>query len=873
MAGFKITNRAYVAPVDLGVAERAYNKLEESHQQTIATTSAAKASLAALDLNPEEDAWRQQQIAKIDSALNDNLLYGNASSAMDDVNYIIGDIASDPGMIGRLRAQKDYKDWQTRLDQSKLSEDYKNYYKEQNKYHYEDVVGEDGKIVGGTEWKPQEEWVDEVNLGSLMEGAIKMAAQEAGGGNQIRFLDAKGNPTTDPSKSVTGEWYDDRSSKWQRVTPEKLQQAMTAMIEATPGAKASLEQDYKIAKWKYNKSGGTNSDILDKNGVILTPEQYLAKRVDPMYAAASYNNVFTDVKYGDAVKAQIALQKSAAAGSGTSSQGRALIDILGSTSNPAQIDNFMPVEATAKINQNKGIATQILTDFGLIEGVDVDKDDSTKLYNLAQNITNPLQRATYIDALDTMFEERAYLNEVRNKINDPVKQQKFDAYNAIVSMGDKPSEDNPYYKQYTDWVNTYFGDSNTVMQAFSDNDAADDFIAAIGGADKLKALGIVQGTTSDGRISFTLDKSNWKSLYAFADAGAKAYDNKSFMDRVGNFFKRVVDSGDQSYQVDDDGNARLIGQPFTKANGIVNQSDPAASFYSMNKFMKDLKSNNDLVLEGGKLTVGQRSIAAATPDVAEVALMMKANPTEAGKLSAVFKVNNDEALNALRGSVDLVQTGAKAVGEDKDMFSDLTTDERRIYTQAIRNATENDVTINALQDPRSGDWGALVVVKGKTDDKGDVKYAPKTIFIPGAFDSATIARWNNDTAFKAVNDVNIYHAADRDLPITDNTAFANIGNYKLTPIDNGFAIVNNGKTVGAVDYETASKYREDYLNWKRTFNYIRGGVATEADMPSIDAMAKKVAGTLAELSGAPNNEDIVGYYYQNLLKNVYNLGK
>ena len=28
---------------------------------------------------------------------------------------------------------------------------------------------------------------------------------------------------------------------------------------------------------------GSNPDITDKNGILLTPEQYLAKRIDPFY--------------------------------------------------------------------------------------------------------------------------------------------------------------------------------------------------------------------------------------------------------------------------------------------------------------------------------------------------------------------------------------------------------------------------------------------------------------------------------------------------------------------------------------------------------------------------------------------------------------
>ena len=52
---------------------------------------------------------------------------------------------------------------------------------------------------------------------------------------------------------------------------------------------------------------GSNPDITDKNGILLTPEQYLAKRIDPFYNAATFYNQTSDTTYGAAWKAQLAL--------------------------------------------------------------------------------------------------------------------------------------------------------------------------------------------------------------------------------------------------------------------------------------------------------------------------------------------------------------------------------------------------------------------------------------------------------------------------------------------------------------------------------------------------------------------------------------
>lgn len=135
------TFRQQVNPIDLNVLARTYNTLEQGHQQAIQTKSQIDAQLAQLDLNEAEDAWRQEQLNKVRNALTENMQYGNAYSSLDDIVGTYGDITSSPGMIGRLRAQQDYKAYMNNLDKrTDLSEDYKNYYRTVNKYNYQDIT-------------------------------------------------------------------------------------------------------------------------------------------------------------------------------------------------------------------------------------------------------------------------------------------------------------------------------------------------------------------------------------------------------------------------------------------------------------------------------------------------------------------------------------------------------------------------------------------------------------------------------------------------------------------------------------------------------------------------------------------------------------
>lgn len=70
--------------------------------------------------------------------------------------------------------------------------------------------------------------------------------------------------------------YNTTTNQWESLGRDKIMKGIQAYIETTPGIKASLEQDYDVAIYKQKKYG-VNSDVEDKNGVTLSPEQYLQK--------------------------------------------------------------------------------------------------------------------------------------------------------------------------------------------------------------------------------------------------------------------------------------------------------------------------------------------------------------------------------------------------------------------------------------------------------------------------------------------------------------------------------------------------------------------------------------------------------------------
>lgn len=865
--------RPVVNPVNLDVAGKAYDTLEQGHLKAIDTASAVQAELAKLDLNEAEDEWRQQQVNKIRSAVTDNSTYSNAYGALDDVIRENGAIMSNPGMIGRLRAQQDYKKYIDNLDKrTDIPEDYKAYYKEMNKYNYKDVTDDKGNIIGGSKWQPTDQEVSTVPMNQILDQALKWAAKESGGGSQTRWLDAQGRVTDDITKSVTGEIYSASSNKWERLTKDKLAAAVSAVIENTPGAKASLEQDYKIAKWKYDKSGGNNPDITDKDGILLTPEQYLTKRIDPFYKAATYYNQTSDTKYGEAWKAQLALANKQAAGGGQYGNPRGA-DILSTTTNPVRIENFVPSKAQADITSSKQSLANLLkgANPNLEFNLDGQTNDAIKKL-ITDNITDPMEKLRALQNLETIQDNQEYLNTLKAG-QDPDIANAFDTYNAIVSMSDLPSvENNKYAKDYATRVNNLYGSNGqAIRQYFADDDIYDEFIANVGGEKKAEALGIKFGS-KDGKKYVELPRDNNRSLYSFAKASTDAINKRSLVGEIWQLGKGLVNSkwGDNVVRIGANGEEEPVteaqsyqGTAWLTSTSRSSQGDNV--FEGLIRKVDSMKKKNDEMLKGGMLQLGQSVITQPSANAAELAFMMKANPEAAGKLSTAYKLETDEAMAAIQG-IDLTQTGALVVG-DNNMFENVSSEDRKILTARLRSAKPQDISVMAVQDPQTGQWSPQITIRGEYEGDKE-KHAPVTLYAPGGFNSAAVESWNRDTTFKAKNDVNVYGAAGRNINLTNASAFANIDKVTMVPVGNGFEVVNktDNKSLGTVSNETAVDLRDAYYKWNDIFNAVQAGVQVQPK--AISAIAEQTAHTLAEITGSGNNESIVAYYYQQLINNI-----
>ena len=506
---FQPTYRTIQNPVNLDVLANTYNTLEKGHQQAVATSAAYAAKLAELDLNEAEDAWRQGEINKVRQALEDNMVYGNATAALDDVVKTYGDVTSNAGMIGRLRAQQDYKAYLDNLNKrTDISEADKEYFRETNKYYYEDKTDNAGNVIGGTKWNPIDREVAAPNMPAMMTRALQIAAKDAGGGNTIYYMGANGQLTTNPNASVDGLPYINKSGKYERLTQDKIKAAMDTVIANTPGALEGLRQDFKIANWRHDKNQSTSDSLVidettDDKGLKLNFDQYMQKRLQGFYHSASYSHYYgTDTPLaGMTLQAAKARQTAKADGIDI---GNYIRTATNTTPGNYYIEKTSAISAT--VGQSKA-ATEKLKGYADSIGVQFDLNDITGSY---QRIAAKYNGVPPKEVYDTYKQYQTATARYEQLIPQGISNDFKDriAFSTALENGVDLSTlgDNKYVKEYVNLINKAFTNKEEIpiyLNDFDNNIKDIDY----------KSLGLSIKYDNKGNRYLSMDKNDAQNIY------------------------------------------------------------------------------------------------------------------------------------------------------------------------------------------------------------------------------------------------------------------------------------------------------------------------------------------------------------------------
>ena len=519
MRTFQYINRDIVNPIDLNTLSKTYSTLEQGHQQAVKAASDLQIEMAKLPLNEAEDAWRQQRISEIQQTIADNTTFGNAYGALDDIIAKAGNLSSDAGMIGRLRAQQDYKTYLDNLNKrTDLPEADKEYFREKNKYYYADKYDDKGNVIGGSKWTPIEQEVASPDMVKMMGQAIRIAAKDAGGSNTVYYKDASGNYTTNSNLSVDGLPYVNKSGKYEKLTKEKLMLAMDSVIANTPGAIEGLEQDYKVANWRHNKNNvGGVDETTDEKGLKLNFNQYLEKRLTGFYQSASYSHYYSEVTPLEGMSVKAANARQAASSVGYGDVARGIADARNTTPGDYTIRK---TSALSGVVAQRLAATEMLKGVMNNAGIEFDINDVDGSYNRLKDYYKQngeiVPKGIY-DAYNAYKEGVDAYNQLLSNADEDVRDMAV--FTSALENGvdlsmlkDSDGNLNPYAKQLVELHNKAFGDKDEIPIYLKGN-----FDETIQQIPDYKEYGLRIKTDSNGKKYLSFNKENVGNSYIVAN--------------------------------------------------------------------------------------------------------------------------------------------------------------------------------------------------------------------------------------------------------------------------------------------------------------------------------------------------------------------
>ena len=886
MKGFNYINTEYVPTVDLNTLGNTFNTLEQGHKEAIKTASNLQAEMAKFELNEAENEWRQQKISEIQQLVDNNTVFGNSAAALDDIIIKAGNLASDAGMIGRLQAQKDYTDFKNRVINDKtLPEDYKEYFLEKNPYYYKDIVDEKtGKVISGTKWHPTTSPTAIVDLSSLISKGLQWAARESGSYNQVRWLDKNGNPTTNPNEVFDGEYYDDTTHTFEKLDRSKIEAGIRAAIESTPGAKESLQQDYDIALWKHKKAinatkGKYNivSDVTDDNGITLSPQQYLNKRISPALYAAEYYNTTRKTTYGNGLKTYKAAEQAAETAKKNAELDDEYIKSLNRTSDtkPITLNYNMTSELMSK---KQNIQNDLYNLFKTAVGRDVNVDMTNAS---TDGWKNTLERAYLIFKNNGATEQQ--LVDFRVKSSELIREydettMNYDNLTKDLKGDDKYlvdyvnrmknggsfNKDNPYDQELLKNIEHKYGDKGQYYDvSFGNTEQYNQLIQILNADNNLTDIGFNTGRKEVNGKSVNyirLPKEYYQNMLLLANATNAA--------TKGDLSEISIQILDSEY------NPIIKEPPYVMAGNVkainANNMSPKSLIDLSTNFIKQQEKISTKLDNYDEITIGHQSLPGETNYQQLLLHQLNTGQISNEEYRLRFDIDHKELIR---------KTIAHGFGntkmftvEDNDgygTFKEITnTKDREDEGNKIISAVGNGRAVfNSAHNPFFG-TGTNITIYPTLDSNGKPTGIPKTYFIPGLVNDEAQEAFENNPYTKASD-----HIAKMDVyAMTSNLSKSSetptLGAQQLIANGGNIFTYKNGNTAININIEAAVDIysaMNEYIDIQN--NFVQGNLQLDNEnaIERLNGRIFEIAKTITTSIGRP---DLLERYYAVLSKDL-----
>jgi hypothetical protein len=459
-AGYQKRERV-AAPLD--VYNSTLNTLQQKHDTAIETSNQIKTFLANKQLNEAENEWLDRYSRDINAQIEASAQEGSYATALTTARRLAGEVASNPGLIGRERYQQEFKKFQDEVTNSDAYDgDVKAYTLEQNKYNYQDQTDESGKVIGGNQFQPNYRPVEQIDYNTLYQKVLSTVGVDSSSGEQLVWGDAEGNLKEGQGNIAAGDVpYLKTSGGIQQLSKEKIRAAFEAALNETPGARASLEQDYKVNVWKANK-GNKNNTVTRPDGTIMSQKEFEENLFAPRYAASAYRRVESRISPELGFSMLAAARKAASAKPKTGKEPE-LLPSLQTTGGKEKVDPDTPAKVTSQLNSLNGQLSNMFASYGISKSLPLDKAYAQLRSSIANNATlSDTAKKQALNEADNYYSGISNANNRLDAMKGHLTQDEQFASDFLgkrLSNGNMADTNNPMQREYANRMNKLFTDS------------------------------------------------------------------------------------------------------------------------------------------------------------------------------------------------------------------------------------------------------------------------------------------------------------------------------------------------------------------------------------------------------------------------------
>lgn len=806
--------------VDLNVVTDSLSKIHTGNKEALQQQNALRTAIAEMDLNEAEDGFRQQLFDDITTTVEENSIAGNAYYALDNIIKKAGDIGSNPGLLGRLKAQQAYKKFQTEIDSRKdLNDDTKAWAKAMNPYQYADKTDDTGRVIGGTEWKPGITPVEDIDMNKVYALASQYIKPKKSNWDSATFVDEDGNisKTYKPGYFVLNEM----TGKKEEVTREMVDNAINMTINANPEIEASMKQSFEVAKWKYSNGDTSNNLAYDSTGKVKSYNQYRNDLIDPYInqmiysetqSSTKWNNSGLALMYKQKAKEKLAQQTN---GLGITAEDavRNATSVMG---NPIELDKDIYGSSLGKINQGKAQLSNLT-------GIPMDNipdtyEDFINTVQSTNGIIKDVQRKAARDFYDV------YGTQIQNNNNRKNSNSELDAATVVEQYLQQNiplsqiNGTNPHLKKYIDeynnFINNLFGDSETIT--FKPKDI-NKVLTSKQQRQRYEDLGFKIENNA-----IVLDKDHDNAAYTFANL---------MNGQQGDFYRgdNKLTYGLFGWLTNAPGVPVNAQQQFDKQiNWPSDITKQASNLTNMiNAAYQDAKIKR-IENDDNKIVVGTGSLSTFT--VGDTWAQQILEETGEAKVKSMRDAAKARAIDAFR-------TGSFV---DNEVYQAIYDEETKTYNYRELNRADKLKIANEFAGVKDNDiTGNLSYIQGYEFKQGFVY--PRKVYDKEGKDTHTTEEVKlifgtnqNDPALEALNGMDFIRAGKELMGSYINEESVNIGKYRddyitvkgiQNPADirfsNTFEIDLGGDSIGICDINTAMKLLQSYrtlISDRHSFN-------------------------------------------------------